>query len=1050
MPVLSPDKGGRLGVGLAPSPWKTSYATEASTVEENTPVLEEEGPAAAGSMTCWGESRKEASVPTTLLSTRTTITIGAWNIQTMYEAGKTAQVAAEMRRYNITLLGLSETRWLQAGKTRLATGELLLYSGYEEEDAAHEEGVAIMLSKEAQRALIGWEAHGPRMITASFRTKKKNISMNVIQCYAPTNDHDDESKEIFYNQLQAVLDTLKDKDVNILMGDLNAKVGSDNQGYEEVMGQHALGEMNDNGERLANLCGLNSLVIGGSIFPHKRIHKATWVSPDHTTENQIDHICISKKFRRSLQDVRVKRGADAATDHHLVTAKVKLKLKRIPVGSSGREKFNVNSLKDRQTHTSYTLVLKNKFQVLQELISEDTDVHSLWQQTRDAIKTTCNEVLGPRKRHHKDWISVDTLGKIQLRKQKKAAVNVSRTRASKAAAQAVYTEAHKEVRRGVKKDKREYFEHLAEEAEQAAHSGNMKELYNTTRKLAGKFSRPERPIRDKQGQTIADSEQQLERWAEHFEELLNRPAPSNPPTIAEAERDLDINCDKPTKEEIVRAIKRMKNGKAAGPDGIPAEALKADVETTAAMLLPLFEKIWNMEEIPADWKEGHIIKLPKKGDLSNCDNYRGITLLSVPGKIFNRILLERMRDAVDEKLRDNQAGFRQNRSCTDQIATLRIIVEQSLEWNSSLYINFVDYRKAFDSLHRDTLWQLLRHYGVPSKLMRLIEKSYEGMACQVVHGGKLTRRFNVKTGVRQGCLLSPFLFLLAIDYIMKKTTDGTRNGIQWTVWTQLDDLDFADDLALLSHSHQQMQDKTSRLESTSSQVGLDIHPQKTQVLKVNTTCTEPVKLKMNNLEEVETFTYLGSVIDQQGGTDADVKTRIGKARAAFVTLKNVWKSHQMTTSTKIRLFNSNVKSVLLYGSETWRTTKTTIQKIQAFINTCLRKILRIHWPETISNADLWQRTKQLPAEDEIKRRRWRWIGHTLRKPPSNITRQALTWNPQGKRKRGRPKNSWRRDLEADTRQMGHTWRELETMAQDRSRWRATVDGLCPRRGNRPK
>lgn len=157
----------------------------------------------------------------------------------------------------------------------------------------------------------------------------------------------------------------------------------------------------------------------------------------------------------------------------------------------------------------------------------------------------------------------------------------------------------------------------------------------------------------------------------------------------------------------MKAIKSLHNGKAPGPDNIPPEALKADIDTTVEMMHVLFGKVWDNEEIPSDWKESHIVKIPKKGDLSNCNNYRGISLLSIPGKVFNRVILERIRDATDPQLRDQQAGFRRNRSCSDQIATLRIIVEQSLEWKSPLYINFIDYEKAFDSLDRATLWKLL-------------------------------------------------------------------------------------------------------------------------------------------------------------------------------------------------------------------------------------------------------------------------------------------------------------------------------------------------------
>ena len=188
-------------------------------------------------MTLGSVRRKEAVKPTPLLIPRKPARIATWNFRTMYEAGRTAQVAREMKQYNICLLGLSETRWLQTGQLRLASGETLLYSGHSEEGAPHTEGVGLMLTTEAQRALIGWEPVSSRIIAAKFATKKKNIKLNVIQCYAPTNDTEDEKKEDFYQHLQTVLDRIGKKDMTILMGDFNAKIDSDNTGYEEVMGK---------------------------------------------------------------------------------------------------------------------------------------------------------------------------------------------------------------------------------------------------------------------------------------------------------------------------------------------------------------------------------------------------------------------------------------------------------------------------------------------------------------------------------------------------------------------------------------------------------------------------------------------------------------------------------------------------------------------------------------------------------------------------------------------------------------------------------------------
>ena len=148
------------------------------------------------------------------------------------------------------------------------------------------------------------------------------------------------------------------------------------------------------------------------------------------------------------------------------------------------------------------------------------------------------------------------------------------------------------------------------------------------------------------------------------------------------------------------------------------------------------------------------------------------------------IILAMMKGEVGKTLREEQACFRQDRSCTEQIATLRIIIEQSIEWNSSLHVNFVEYEKTFDSLDRQTLWKILRHYGVPTKLVNMFKNSYQEISCRVIHDGQLTK-------------------------IMKTETKGEINGIQWKILTQLDDLDVADDLALMCHSHWQMQDNTT-------------------------------------------------------------------------------------------------------------------------------------------------------------------------------------------------------------------------------------------------
>ena len=169
------------------------------------------------------------------------------------------------------------------------------------------------------------------------------------------------------------------------------------------MGTHGLGQINENGKGFADLRALNRLVIGGSIFPYKHTHKATWIFPNHVTENQIDHICISRKFRRSWRDVRVVRGADVSSDHHFLITTVRLRFKRLTNASSTRTKYNVGLLRNKDTQAAFQISLSSRFHPLQELIKDnETDIETQWEHYKKLWHDTCEEVLGKKKTHHQE------------------------------------------------------------------------------------------------------------------------------------------------------------------------------------------------------------------------------------------------------------------------------------------------------------------------------------------------------------------------------------------------------------------------------------------------------------------------------------------------------------------------------------------------------------------------------------------------------------------------------------------------------------------------
>ena len=224
--------------------------------------------------------------------------------------------------------------------------------------------------------------------------------------------------------------------------------------------------------------------------------------------------------------------------------------------------------------------------------------------------------------------------------------------------------------------------------------------------------------------------------------------------------------------------------------------------------------------------------------------------------------------------------------------------------------------------------------------------------------------------------------------------DNSRNGIRWKLTTTLDDLDFADDLALLSSRWSQAQDKLNRLNQFGGKVGLKINIDKTKVLRYNPGRLDPLMIREREVEDVESFVYLGAKVDKQGGTASDIRARIGTARAAFNKLNKVWNSSLLSQSTKTTIFKTNVVAVLLYSCETWRMTKGDEHKLNVFQHKCLGKILKVYWPMKISNEEIRERSGTRTIDEQVRTRRWKWLGRVLRMPSDKNPKIALTWAPE--------------------------------------------------------
>jgi len=326
---------------------------------------------------------------------------------------------------------------------------------------------------------------------------------------------------------------------------------------------------------------------------------------------------------------------------------------------------------------------------------------------------------------------------------------------------------------------------------------------------------------------VTNQEKIMEKWAEYFEKLLNCEVPVDTFTYGHNESN-DDPCLPPSKEEIEQQINRLKNHKLPGEDDLQGEILKHADSSMIESIYLLIKEVWETEVLPTDWGVAYICPIHKKGDKQVCSNYRGIALLDTTCKVLSYCILDRIKPLAEQVVGDYQSGFRQNRSTTDQIFIIRQLFQKSWEYNKELHVIFVDFQKAYDSIDKTSVTEILKHFHFPRKIIHLVEASIRQTKVKVKVGNATSRMVEVRTGLRQGDALSPVLFNLVLEKVIREINIGRDEGVRMGR-TCFSLLAYADDIVLLGEEEQRVVDLCGRLKESAKKVGLHLNIEKTQI-----------------------------------------------------------------------------------------------------------------------------------------------------------------------------------------------------------------------------
>nr|VZI13556.1 unnamed protein product [Spirometra erinaceieuropaei] len=595
--------------------------------------------------------------------------------------------------------------------------------------------------------------------------------------------------------------------------------------------------------------------------------------------------------------------------------RIRLQPRRRPQGKRPPGKLNVAllSLSAHRLHFSNELA-----QRLDNLpiaaAAENASVENRWCQLRDTVQSTALAVLGRAPRQHQDWFDYNDAAISNLLAEKnrlhKAYVEHP-TEGNKAA----FYRSRRQLQQRLREMQDAWTARKAEEIQGYADCNEWKN-FSAIKAVYGPPTKGTAPLLSADGSTLLTEKTQiLQRWAEHFRGVLNRPSVISDAAIARLPQvatnaDLDLP---PSLQETIRAVQQLSSGKAPGSDAIPAEVYKHGGPLLMDHLTALFQEMWRQGEVPQDFKDATIAHLYKrKGNRQVCDNHRGISLLNIAGKIFARILLNRLNNHLEQGLLpESQCGFRRHRGTTDMIFAARQLQEKCQEMRTHLYSTFVDLTKAFDTVNREGLRKIMQKFGCPERFTQMVRQLHDGMMARVTDNGAVSEAFAVTNGVKQGCVLAPTLFSLMFSAMLMDAYRDERPGIRIAYRTDghllnrrrmnfrsrvstatVHELLFADDCALNTISEVEMQRSMGLFSTACENFGLVINTQKTVVMHQpppnSATAPNAPQINVNGtqLQVVENFPYLGSTLSRNTKIDDEVANRISKASQALGRLQS--------------------------------------------------------------------------------------------------------------------------------------------------------------------